>query len=192
MYSRSYIRGVRPTQVRYVLERYSTSASVMSSGSFWMLQMMLAYDAPVCQPILYLHSRAVRPLVRPLVSCEHRCLSHHDRSISTMSHDGSKGNHPYLSRVGRPLCTIVSTCSQFDPDSQIGRPWMMVKAGLNRGLFFCFSAISWLSFSRMFLAIAVPSILWAAMTSRVYEKLRACWICTAEKYPEWVGGEAFV
>ena len=43
----------------------------------------------------------------------------------------------------------------------------------------------------MLLAIAVPSIFWAVMTSRVYEKLRACWICAGEKCPEWEG-EAFV
>ena len=42
-------------------------------------------------------------LAQPLVSCEHRCLFHHDSSISTVSQCRLEGNCPYLSQVGRPL-----------------------------------------------------------------------------------------
>ncbi len=38
-------------------------------------------------------------------------------------------------------------------------PWMIVRDGRNRGFVFCFSAISAWRPARIFLAIAVPSIL---------------------------------
>lgn len=71
-------------------------------------------------------------------------------------------------------------------------PWMIVNAGWKRGLRFCFSAISCTILARIFPAIAVPSIFWAVIASRVEEKLQACDIfAIASEKPERKG-EAFV
>ena len=49
---------------------------------------------------------------------------------------------------------------------------MIFKEGLYLGLLFCVASISACSFSRIFFAIAVPSILVAVMVNGVLEKCR--------------------